>query len=123
LAYFLFYNVEVRYVPNGAGPMTQASMQKVSLLPQPAGNYGPAAPGAAAGTVVAGAGGGWPVGPGPVGIQVPGGDAPTQANFRTALTGTSTAPVGGQTGSLAGDIDAQIAAQLGRIQGFATGTG
>jgi hypothetical protein len=103
--------------------MTQASMQKVVLHPQPAGNYQAAAPGAAAGIGVAGAGGGWPVGPGAIGIQVPGGSTPTQANFRTALTGTSTAPVGGQTGSLAGDIDAQIAAQLARIQGFATGGG
>lgn len=123
MAYMLFYNVEVRWLPDGAGPMSQASAQVVRFQPQPAGNYPAAAPGAAAGTVVAGAGGGWPVGPGPVGILVPGGDAPTQANFRTALTGSSTAPVGGQTASLAGDIDAQIAAQLARIQGFATGGG
>jgi hypothetical protein len=123
--YVLRYSwVEVAYVPNGAGPMSQASAQVVRLQPQPPGNYPAAAvSGAVAGTLVAGAGGGWPVGPGPVGIVVPGGDTPTQANFRTALTGTSTAPVGGQTGSLAGDIDAQIAAQLGRIQGFATGSG
>ena len=121
--YFLQYEVTVCFVPDGAGPMSQASMQKVTLRPQPAGNYAAAAPGATSGVLISTAGGGWPVGPGPVGIQVPGGNAPTQANFRTALTGTSSAPVGGQTGSLSGDIDAQIAAQLARLQGFATGGG
>lgn len=124
MAYVIQYQVEVCFFPDGAGPMSQASMQKVVFRPQPAGNYAAAAPGASPGTVVAGAGGGFPVGPGPVGIVVPGGDAPTQANFNTALSGSSTVPVaGGQTGSMAGDIAAQIAAQLGRIQGFATGGG
>lgn len=114
--YAIFYSVEIRYLPNGAGPMTQAFAQTLRMMPQPAGQ-------AIGETAISGAGGGWPGGPGPVGIVVPGGDAPTQANFQTALTGTAGAPVGGPTASLAGDINAQIAAQLTRIQGFATGTG
>lgn len=114
--YVLQYVVEVCFAPDGAGPMTQPSMQKIVFRPQPAG----AEPG---GVPIPGAGGGWPLGPGPVGIVVPGGDAPTQANFYTALTGTATAPVGGGNGSLSGDIGLQIAAQLGRIQGFASGGG
>ena len=118
------YEVTVAWVPDGAGPMSQASAQKVVFRPQPSGNYGPAAPNASSGTLVSGVSGAWPVGPGPVGILVPGGNAPTQANFNTALSGSNTVPVaGGQTGSMAGDIAAQIAAQLARIQGFATGGG
>jgi hypothetical protein len=45
-------------------------------------------------------------------VQVPGGDAPTQANFNTAITGTLTT-----------EMENAIAANLGQIQGFSTGGG
>jgi hypothetical protein len=51
-------------------------------------------------------------------VQVPGGDAPTAANFNTAI-GT-TAPL---AGSMAADLEAQVLANLGQLQGFATGGG
>lgn len=51
-------------------------------------------------------------------VQVPGGDAPTAANFNTAIGTTS--PL---AGSLAADLEAQVLANLGQIQGFATGGG
>lgn len=119
MAYLLEYRVDVRWLPDGAGPMSQASAQIMRFREQP-NQTGPGQ------TPAAGPGGGWPVGPGPVGILVPGGDAPTAANFYTALTGTATIPAsvnGFATGSLAGDIAAQIVANLGRIQGFASGGG
>lgn len=43
-------------------------------------------------------------------VQVPGGDTPTQANFNTAIGTTLTAA-----------LEAQIAANLTQIQGFASG--
>jgi len=43
-------------------------------------------------------------------VPVPGGDAPSQANFNTAITGTVTT-----------DLEALIAANLTAIQGWATG--
>lgn len=43
-------------------------------------------------------------------VPVPGGDAPSQANFNTAITGAMTT-----------DLEAQVAANLGTIQGWATG--
>ena len=116
MAFALFYNVEVRWIPDGAGPMTQANAQVYRMQPQP-GQTGPGQ------TPLTNPTGGWPVGPGPVGIIVPGGDAPTLANFQTALTGTAGAPAGGSTASLAGDINAQVSANLTRILGFATGGG
>jgi hypothetical protein len=45
-------------------------------------------------------------------VQVPGGDAPTAANFNTAITGGMTT-----------DLEAQVLANLGQLQGFATGGG
>lgn len=45
-------------------------------------------------------------------IAVPGGDAPTQANFNTAISGT-----------MVTNVEGFIAANLGQIQGFATGGG
>ena len=45
-------------------------------------------------------------------VQVPGADAPTAANFNTAITGGMTT-----------DLEAQVLANLGQIQGFATGGG
>jgi len=105
--------VEVRWIPDGAGPMTQACAQKIVFRSQPSGT-------GIGETPTSPATGGWPVGPGPVGILVPGGDAPTIANFATALTGSATAPT---AGSLAADLYNQINAVLGRIQGFASGGG
>jgi hypothetical protein len=43
-------------------------------------------------------------------VPVPGGEAPTAANFNTAITGTMTT-----------DLEAQVLANLTQIQGFATG--
>ena len=115
--YTLQYEVRVHWVGDGSGPMTQAMAQMFRMQPQPGG--------AGIGeTPITGAGGGWPVGPGPVGIVVPGGDAPTIQNFYSALTGvTTTPPVYATQPSLADDIGRQILASLGRIQGFATGGG
>ncbi len=45
-------------------------------------------------------------------VLVPGGDAPTAANFNTAITGAMTT-----------DLEAQVLANLGQLQGFATGGG
>ena len=45
-------------------------------------------------------------------VLVPGADAPTAANFNTAITGGMTT-----------DLEAQVAAAIGQIQGFATGGG
>jgi len=45
-------------------------------------------------------------------VPVPGGDSPTAANFNTAITGTMTT-----------DLEAQVLANLGQLQGFATGGG
>ena len=114
--YMLYYQVEVRWVGDGAGPMSQAMAQVFRMQPQPGqtgiGEIPSSSPS-----------GGWPVGPGPVGVQVPGGDSPTLANFYSALTGSSSTPAGGPTASLAGDVGLQISASLARIQGFATGGG
>ena len=49
---------------------------------------------------------------------VPGGNAPTLANFNTALTGAAATPA---AGSLAADISTQINTNLAKIQAFATG--
>jgi len=43
-------------------------------------------------------------------VPVPGGEAPTAANFNTAITGAMTT-----------DLEAQVLANLTQIQGFATG--
>jgi len=45
-------------------------------------------------------------------VLVPGGDAPSAANFNTAITGGMTT-----------DLEAQVLANIGQIQGFATGGG
>jgi hypothetical protein len=110
--YVVQYEVTVAFVPDGAGPMTEPAMQKIVFRPQFTGPY------ASSGMVQYG----WPVGPGLIGIPVPGLDAPTQGNFRTAISGASSAPTAAVQ-SLFGDLDTQIAASLGRIQGFATGGG
>ena len=51
---------------------------------------------------------------------VPGGDSPTQGNFNTALSGSSSTPT---AGSMSADLSAQIATALAQIQGFSTGGG
>jgi len=53
-------------------------------------------------------------------VQVPGGDAPTAANFNTAI-GVTTGNV--IANSMASDLQAQVLANLGQLQGFATGGG
>ncbi len=99
MAYQIRYALEIVFVPDGAGPMSIASMQKLKLgslefagltvqnpqittTGQPTGYQ-----------------------------QVPGANAPSQANFDTALE------------SMEDDLSTAIAANLVRIQGFATGGG
>lgn len=53
-------------------------------------------------------------------LQVPGGDAPSQANFNTAIGVTAGNVI---ANSMASDLEAQIATNLTRIQAFATGGG
>lgn len=53
-------------------------------------------------------------------VQVPGGDSPTAANFNTAI-GVTTGNV--IANSMASDLEAQVLANLGQLQGFATGGG
>ena len=99
MSYQIKYSYEILFIPDGAGPMSVQSAQKLRLgtldfagltvdNPQ---NLTP----------------GQPTGY----QQVPGGDTPTQANFNTAVA------------AAAQDIDVAIAANLARIQGFATGGG
>lgn len=79
MAYQIGYQLEVFWVPDGAGPMTQpigSTKKFVQAQFQP----------------------------------VPGGDAPTAANFNTAITGVMTT-----------DLEAQVLASLAQLQGFATG--
>lgn len=45
-------------------------------------------------------------------VQVPGGDSPTAANFNTAISG-----------GMVTDLEAQVLASLGQLQGFSTGGG
>ena len=53
-------------------------------------------------------------------VQVPGADAPTAANFNTAIGVTSGNVI---ANSMASDLQAQVLANLGQLQGFATGGG
>jgi hypothetical protein len=53
-------------------------------------------------------------------VQVPGGDSPSAANFNTAIGVTSGNVI---ANSMASDLEAQVLANLTRIQGFATGGG
>lgn len=51
-------------------------------------------------------------------VQVPGGDSPTQVNFNTAIGVTAGNVI---ANSMASDLQAQIATNLTRIQGWSTG--
>lgn len=53
-------------------------------------------------------------------VQVPGADAPTAANFNTAIGVTSGNVI---ANSMCSDLQAQVLANLGQLQGFATGGG
>lgn len=88
MSYRLRYSVNVDWVGDGIGAMTGPIAQTISF----------------SATV-------------PV-QNVPGGTAPSQANFNTALSGSSATPT---SPSLANDISVQIAAKLAQIQAFATG--
>jgi hypothetical protein len=104
--YLIRYALEICWVPDGAGPMSVASAQKLKLGTLDFADLTTRIPATA----------GQPTGY----IQVPGGNTPTQANFNTALAGaagTPTAP------SMATDLAVAIASNLTRIQGFATGGG
>lgn len=104
MAYVIQYQLKVAWVPDGAGPLSQPSAQMM-LLGQIA----------LQGLTIA-----TPPSTQPTGSQqVPGGDAPTQGNFNTALNGSAGTPTGG----MALDLANAIAANLTQIQGFATGGG
>lgn len=94
MAYALRYQMDVIWVPDGAGPMT-------SLI-------------GAGSNIGTGVGGGAQVKTifQAAAVPVPGGDAPSQANFNTAISG-----------AMVTDLEAQIAANLAQIQGFASGGG
>ena len=108
MAYQIRYALEVVWIPDGAGPMSIASAQKLKLGTLEFAGLTTNNPQ----NLTAGQPTGY--------IAVPGGDAPSQANFRTALQGTSGAPT---AGGMTADLDAAIATNLARIQGFATGGG
>lgn len=100
MAYFIQGEISICFVPDGSGPMSVPSMQKIVF--RPAGWPGNSPTGGA---------NGW---------LVPGGNGASQANFNQALSGSTSTPA---AASLSLDISQQIAAQLTRIQGFATGGG
>lgn len=106
--YLLRYVLRAEWVGDGSGPVSVPSAQTLQLGTLQFSDLTTRYPGGIAT--------GQPTGF----IIVPGGDAPTQANFNTAISGaagTPTAP------SMANDLSVAIAANLGRIQGFATGGG
>lgn len=90
MAYALKYALEVYWVWDGAGMMTPSSGAQKKKLSQ-------TAP-----------------------VAVPGGDAPTAANFNTAI-GVTTGNV--IAGSMAADLQAQVLANLTQLQAWATGSG
>ena len=108
MAYLLKYSLEVIFVPDGAGSMSVPSAQKLKLGSLEFAGLTVQNPQ----NLTAGQPTGY--------IQVPGGNAPSQANFRTALQGTSGAPT---AGGMTADLDTAIATNLAQIQGFATGGG
>jgi hypothetical protein len=95
MSFGLRYRVDVVYLPDGAGAMEVPSSQVLTFF---ASSANP---------------GGLTLGNGPLGpaSPVPGGNGANQANFNTAVNNMLT------------DIEAQIAANLARIQAFATGGG
>lgn len=96
MAYQIRYIYWVDYLAPGAGALGSVPAQQTLSLGQPA------LQGIGLATVSTQ----------PTGKQlVPGGESPTQANFNTACSSALT------------DIEAAIAANLGQIQGFATGGG
>jgi hypothetical protein len=107
MAYRISYMMTVDFVPDGAGPLSVPSAQRL-ILGQ---------------IVMQGLTVNNPTisNPGqPQGYQaVTGGDSPQQSDFNTALNGSSATPAGG----MALDLSNAIAADLARIQGFATGGG
>lgn len=104
MSYQLDYMLKVSWVPDGAGPLSQPSAQMIML-----GQI------AMKGLTLATVPSTQPTGS----QQVPGGAAPTQGNFNTALNGSAGTPTGG----MALDLSTAIAANLTQIQGFATGGG
>ena len=98
MSYQIRYQMDVVWIPDGAGPMSIPSAQRLQLGSM---NF--------SGLTVQNPQNlttGQPTGY----QQVPGGDAPSQGNFDTALE------------SMEDDLSTAIAANLTRIQAFATGT-
>lgn len=88
MGYRLRYTVNVDWVGDGVGPMGVSAAQTMGF----------------SATV-------------PV-TNVPGGNAPTQANFNNALSGADATPT---SPSLSYDISTQIAEKLAEIQAWASG--
>jgi hypothetical protein len=84
MAYKIKWAMEVVWVGDGCGAMSVSSAQQLTMLSK---QYAGAVP-------------------------VQGGDAPTQANFNSAITGAMTT-----------NMEAAIAANLTQLQGFATAGG
>jgi len=95
MSFFIRYQVDVGFLPDGAGGMGVPTAQVLTFFASPSN------PGGA----TLGNGGMANASP------VPGGNGANQANFNTAVNNMLT------------DIEAQIAANLARIQAFATGGG
>ena len=95
MSFALRYKVDVVWIPDGAGGMSVADAQVLSLFPSSSNPGGLTLPNSGMGQS----------------SPVPGGAGATQANFNTAVTNLLT------------DIEAQIGTNLARIQAFATGGG
>ncbi len=107
--YILRFVAQIEWIGDGAGPQSVPSAQKLQLGTLQFSDLTTRYPGGIAA--------GQPTGY----LVVPGGDAPTQGNFNTAISGaagTPTAP------SMANDLAVNgIAPNLARILTFATGGG
>lgn len=96
MSYGIRYKVDVVYIPDGLGAMQVPNSQVLRFEPSSANPTGLTLGSGDAAQAAA---------------PVPGGNVPTAANFTTAFNNMVT------------DLNAQVAAALARIQGFATGSG
>jgi hypothetical protein len=97
MAYRIQYALVIQFIPDGAGPLSVPSEQVLKLGALEMNGL----------TVTTTATTGQPTGF----QQVPGGNAPSAANFATAVT------------AMGVDLNTAITTNLARIQGFATGGG
>ena len=90
MAYAIKYSLDVIWVGDGEGPMTPSTGAQRKKFVQT------------------------------TQVPVPGADAPTAANFNTAIGVTSGNVI---AGSMAADLQTQVLAALTQLQGWATGGG